>query len=959
MTTKILVLASNPQGTEQLRLNPEIREIEDALERGKNREQFVLRWRSAVRVKDLQHWIRNSEARIVHFCGHGMGSQGLVLETSSGRQQLLDTQAIADLFKLFKNQVECVVLNACYSEVQAAEINKHINYVIGTKKEIRDDAAIFFSTGFYEALGDGETIERAYEFGRNRIQLEIYGSSNRERKLVPVYSEAESKWVELPQHEVIKLLITKSLNSIVEYSPSLTADKEAIIQLPFIARSPYKGLKRFNARDKDLFFGRERLTNKLIEAVNQSNLVLLLGASGSGKSSVVRAGLIPQIESLSETPYQCCLFTPNRDPFESFHRSLLNPEKDYGLSPSEIEFVLEDKSDTLTKTADLLKTTNPQWLIFIDQFEELFTICSKLETRRNFIQGIIHIAQDTNKSVKLILAMRSDFLEELSAYSQFAKIVEKNIHLVADMQTEELRQAIEQPAAQHGIVFESGLVNEIIHDVQGQAGSLPLLQYTLDLLWQEDDLSDRNRTLNIATYRQLGGVSGALQKHVNQIYQGLPPEEQLATKQILLRLVDVVGLEKSEVLKTAVSRRAYKSEFPEAQAKTVNLLVNKTLLVSDDLKQEGQSTVEIAHEALLTSWAELKDWITDARDTISLNNRLAEDANRWQGLRSENQEQANEELWSGSKLEKVIEFRKDGTFDVVLGGLSDIANEFIDASIDWRDRRIKEKLAAARKLLFGAVISIFLLSGLSIAAVSFAVKSNKQEKMQFARQLAITSKWIRNQRAKLHEPSVLLALESYKLSHDINEPSSEADSALRDGLNLLPNNIAAISHQDFVSHIKFSPNGNYLATASRDGTAKLVQVSTGTEITTISHQGSFPLIKFSPNGDYLATRSYDGAKLIQVSTGKEITTISHQGSIQAIKFSPKGEYLAIASTDGTAKLIQVSTGTAITTISYEDRVLDIKFSPNGDYLATLSSDNTAKLVQVSTGIEITTISHQD
>ncbi|MDJ0692138.1 MAG: CHAT domain-containing protein [Xenococcaceae cyanobacterium MO_188.B32] len=328
MTTKILVLESNPQGTEQLRLNAEIREIEDALERGKNREQFILRSKVAVRVEDLQRSIRQEAARIVHFCGHGTGSQGLVLETTSGQQQLLDTQAIADLFKLFAERVECVVLNACYSQVQAAEINQHINYVIGTKKEIRDDAAIAFSQGFYEALGDGETIERAYEFGCNRIQIAIYGSSNHKRKLVPVYSEAESKWVDLPQHEVIELRIKDPPNTIVDSFASLGADSAAILQRPFIARSPYKGLKRFNAVDKDLFFGRERLTNKLIEAVNQSNLVLVLGASGSGKSSVVRAGVIPQIEGLSETPAQSCLFTPNRDPFVSFHRSLLDPTKD-------------------------------------------------------------------------------------------------------------------------------------------------------------------------------------------------------------------------------------------------------------------------------------------------------------------------------------------------------------------------------------------------------------------------------------------------------------------------------------------------------------------------------------------------------------------------------------------------------------------------------------------------------
>ena len=203
MTTKILVLASNPQGTEQLLLNQEIRAIQDALERAKKREQFDLIPTVAVRIRDLQSKILEEEPRIVHFCGHGKGSEGLVLETESGQKQLVNTQAIGDLFKLFAKQVEGVVLNACYSKVQAYVIHKHINYVVGTNRSIRDDAAIAFTKGFYLAFFNGESIERAYEFGCNRIQLDIYSNINQERKLVPVYSEAEGKSIELPQHEVL------------------------------------------------------------------------------------------------------------------------------------------------------------------------------------------------------------------------------------------------------------------------------------------------------------------------------------------------------------------------------------------------------------------------------------------------------------------------------------------------------------------------------------------------------------------------------------------------------------------------------------------------------------------------------------------------------------------------------------------------------------------------------------
>ena len=461
--------------------------------------------------------------------------------------------------------------------------------------------------------------------------------------------------------------------------------EEGKFEIPELARIA-KEKSKVEVRTHDGF---DVPIRRLIAALEQSNLVIVLGASVSGKSSVVRAGVIPQIENLSETSYQSCLLTPNRNPFESIYRSLLNTENEYEIESEEIEFIREGKRDTFNQVIKLLKRKHNQWVIFIDQFEELFTLCADRETRRNFIEGIKRIAQDQEQTIKLIIAMRSDFVEEWGAYPQFARTAQKKINLVTDLKEEELRQAIEQPAAKHGVVFEAGLVKEIIRDVKGQAGSLPLLQYTLDLLWQEDDLSDR--TINIATYRQLGGVRGALQKHVNQIYKELPSEQQLATKQILLKLVDVVGEDNSEILRVAVSKRAYKSEFTEAQAETVNLLIKKSLLVSDDIHQEEQSTVEIAHEALLTSWAELKEWIHDARETISLHKRLSEDAFHWQKLKLHNPQRANDELWRGFKLEKVIELRKEGIFDIVLGGLSQLTDEFIDASIEQLNQQTKSR----------------------------------------------------------------------------------------------------------------------------------------------------------------------------------------------------------------------------------------------------------------------------
>ena len=213
---KILVLAANPQVIDQLRLDKEISAIDKALWDGTEREKFTVVPKVAVKTSELQSLFRRQKPRIVHFCGHGAGKPGLVFNSEQDTEQLVSTKGIAALFEKYANTIECVVLNACYSKVQGEAINRQINYVIGTKRAIRDDAAIAFAKGFYAALGDGESIPSAMDAGCTQIQLDVYPSKNSDRKLVPVYSENGEKWVDLPEHKVLTLLIKEPLNTIQE-----------------------------------------------------------------------------------------------------------------------------------------------------------------------------------------------------------------------------------------------------------------------------------------------------------------------------------------------------------------------------------------------------------------------------------------------------------------------------------------------------------------------------------------------------------------------------------------------------------------------------------------------------------------------------------------------------------------------------------------------------------------------
>ncbi|WP_244141921.1 ATP-binding protein [aff. Roholtiella sp. LEGE 12411] len=470
---------------------------------------------------------------------------------------------------------------------------------------------------------------------------------------------------------------------------------EEIKTRQFRETSPYKGLKKFEPEDKDLFFGRDQFLTGLVNELEHTNLILLLGASGSGKSSVVRAGLIPWLLQEKGSQLVNFMFTPDSDPFESFYGSLLSKYRQ-----TEAQIAREAKADTLTQVVTRLKQPESYWLIFIDQFEELFTTTQPQKCAQ-FIASLVRLSKNKEHSVKIVATMRADFLDRLSPFPQLVKATEKHRPLIAEMQVDELRLAIEQPAAHHGVVYETGMVEEIIKDIQGQAGYLPLLQYTLNLLWETEVKSGsiQDRTLNTSTYRQLGGVRGALQQRVDSIYGALPEQEKLATQGIFLKLVDIGKDSESGTEWKPLRRRASMSEFSNELERTVLVkLINENLLVSNRQLKSPESTVEITHETLLTSWTILNIWIRENRQAIALRNRLNDDVAHWQARKAE------DELWAGSKLEQVLELRKDSTFNQLLGGFSPAANQFVDASVGLRDRLQRRKIAVG--ITFAVIIAI-------------------------------------------------------------------------------------------------------------------------------------------------------------------------------------------------------------------------------------------------------------
>jgi WD40 repeat protein len=785
---------------------------------------------------------------------------------------------------------------------------------------------------------------------------------------------------------------------IIKVSPDEVQTRE------LIESSPYKGLRRFEVEDRDLFFGREQLVASLLEVVSRSDLLLLLGASGSGKSSVIRAGLIPQLRERLGAKFRNFTFTPDRDPFESLRISLVSE----GYKQSEAEVALAGESDILSQVIGKLKEEDSQWLFFIDQFEELFTLCQDLEKREKFIDSLVQVAESGEKSVKVVLALRADFPDQFNPYPALAKIAQGNIRFVTDMHPDELRLAIEQPAANHGVVFEEGLVEEIIDDVRGQAGSLPLLQYTLDLLWHSDDISDR--ILNVKTYRQLGGVRGALQRHVDEIYRDLSNSEQEAAKKIFLRLVDITGSQQElNVIGRTITRRASVSEFGgETVERVLDRLINQNLLVSDRPSREEmetlhedvpEPTVEIAHETLIHSWERLQEWIEESREVIKIRNRLNEDAKRWQEALDDVKIDPKDELWSGSKLQRVVELRESGEFDR-LGGLSEREKEFVDASVEWRESQHQRELRRNRRIAIGASCVAVVMAGLvglvgyewrkaeirqinaSIASVEAHLRSNQGMEALLDSLRAVER--LKHSFLKVFEPDIGLkhrlrgtlhkavyqAKERYRLkghSSAVNSVSYSPNgqylaTASRDSTAKIwdtqGNRIATLNgHLNSVNSASFSPDNQYLATASADGTAKVWDIQGNLIFTFTGHLDGVVSVSFSPDGQYLATASEDNTAKVWNIQGKQIATFKHSGEVYSVSFSPNGQYLATASRDETAKVWDIEAGNPVATFTtHSDVVYSVSFSPDGQYLATASFDSTAKVWNVEEDNPIVTLS---
>ena len=416
---------------------------------------------------------------------------------------------------------------------------------------------------------------------------------------------------------------------------------------PSPAICPFPGLAPFDGTHAEYFFGRERLVAELVARLVGSPLLAVVGPSGSGKSSAVRAGLLPALAGG---------VLPGSD---GWSQALMRP----GEHPLRtLESVLAEQNGERT-------------LIAVDQFEEVFTVCRDERERADFLDALVALVEERDRKGQVVVAMRADFYGKCARYDRLARLVGANQVLVGPMRREELRRAIVEPARRVGIRVEPSLTDALITDVLDELGGLPLLSAALLEQWRERD----GHVMRRSAYERTGGVRGAVGRLAESTYARMSEPERVAAKRILLRLAEA-----GDQGASFVRRRVSLDELPRdgQGAAALEVLIDSRLVTADE------GAVEVAHEALLREWPRLRDWLEEDAEGRRLHQHLIHAARDWDATGRD-----SEELYRGARLAAAVEWNAAHAND-----LNALESEFIDRSRAAADHEAEQQRATNRRL---------------------------------------------------------------------------------------------------------------------------------------------------------------------------------------------------------------------------------------------------------------------
>ena len=527
------------------------------------------------------------------------------------------------------------------------------------------------------------------------------------------------------------------------------------------AENPYQGLRAFGEAEAEHFYGRDAVVEELLGMLAERRLVAVVGPSGIGKSSVVRAGLVPAVREGQLPGSESWVVTdlyPGSYPFEELAAALLRVAV---TRPPELVDELERDELGMARVVKRILPPDTELLLVVDQFEELFTLTTDEETRRRFLDGLTRLATDARSRARVVVTLRADFLDHPLSYPEFGELLREGMCAVTVPSEDDLALAIERPAAQVGVRFEAGLVSKVVADVHDQPGALPLLQYALTELFA----SRTSDLLTNESYRATGGVVGALGSRAEELYERLDPSARKAARQVFLRLVTV------DPQAQDTRRRVRRLELRRLEVEPAVLdeilarYGEHGLLTFDREPLTRSPTVEVAHEALLGQWERLRSWVDERREDLLLHRRLAEAVQEWE-------ESGREEDYL-PREGRLAQFESWAAATDI--GITEGEREYLAAGRRRADERRRRTGRRRRAVLVALAGAAAVSAVLAAAALVSRERAKDQEALATSRELAASAISVLDRDPEL---SVLLALEAAEAA----EPTYEAVSALHEGL---------------------------------------------------------------------------------------------------------------------------------------------------------------------------------
>ncbi|WP_214642400.1 WD40 repeat domain-containing protein [Nonomuraea sp. NEAU-A123] len=670
-------------------------------------------------------------------------------------------------------------------------------------------------------------------------------------------------------------------------------------------RAPYLGLMTFEPDDAELFFGRDELLRDLVYRVSCTPFIGVFGASGSGKSSLLRAGLVPALRH-----WPIVVLTPGEHPVLELAIGLSSHA---GISPEALRNDISSAPENIDVIVRGILHGRPDGdrvVFLVDQFEEVFTLCHDEREREAFIACLLAAGDQA----RVVLGMRADFYSHCAGHGGLVAALRDRQILVGPMEEEGLRAVVVEPAARAGLKVEASLVVAVLADARGQAGALPLLAHALLETWKRRT----GQTLTLAGYRETGGIQGAIAQTAERVYAEFDAAGQRLVKDIFLRLT-ALGEGTEDTRRRLAPAELLTAPDPAASAAVLSRLTHARLVTAD------ASSVQMAHEAVLRSWPRLRGWLAEDREFVLRRRRLTEAAAEWDGHGREEgalYRGARLAAWQGREMDRLNE--------------QELA--FLTASWAHRDKERRSAQRRMRRVVAGLVAAFTAISVAAGAAIFQARQAQDKHDLAASRRLAADA------RAQLEldpELALLLARQALRTA-----ATREAEAVLRQAMVEHRQRLVVSLSPTNVRGVAYSPDGTRLATTGSDGVVRVWDTRTMRDpLVLAASSGDAQSPVFSPDGTRLATTDalFDVVRVWDLTRpGQARVLHPHLGRTWGMAFAADGR-LATAGEDG-AVSVWTADGRLTRILSHgRARKLAVAVNADGTLLAAVGDDDVIRV----------------